>query len=274
MADRKDPLPMTRPCALLDLPRSTFYHVPRPVSEEKLELMAPINRCHLKHPFYGSRRIRDWLEDHGYRVNRKKVQRLMRTMDLVAQYPKRNLSLANQAHKVYPYLLRGLVIDRPNQVWATDITYIPMARGFVYLVAIMDWYSRKVLSWRVSNTLDTSFCVDALEEAVEACGAPELFNTDQGSQFTSEEFTGVLKRHDIHISMDGKGRWVDNVFVERLWRSVKYEEVYLKACDSMAAAKTSLGRYFAFYNTGRRHQSLDQRTPDSVYYESAARMVA
>ena len=265
MADRKDPLPMPRQCALLDLPRSTFYHVPEPVSEEELELMAPIDRCHLKHPFYGSRRIRDWLEDHGYRINRKKVQRLMQTMDLAAQYPKRNLSLANQAHKVYPYLLRGLVIDRPNQVWATDITYIPMARSFVYLVAIMDWHSRKVLSWRVSNTLDTSFCVDALEEAIEVCGAPELFNTDQGSQFTSEEFTGVLKRHDIRISMDGKGRWVDNVFVERLWRSVKYEEVYLKACDSMAAAKTSLGRYFAFYNTGRRHQSLDRRTPDSVY---------
>ena len=274
MADRKGPLPVPRQCALLDLPRSTFYHVPRPVSEEELELMALIDCCHLKHPFYGSRRIRDWLEDHGYRVNRKKVQRLMRTMDLAAQYPKRNLSLANQAHKVYPYLLRGLVIDRPNHVWATDITYIPMARGFVYLVAIMDWYSRKLLSWRVSNTLDTSFCVDALEEAIEACGAPELFNTDQGSQFTSEEFTGVLKRHDIRISMDGKGRWVDNVFVERLWRSVKYEEVYLKACDSMAAAKTSLGRYFTFYNTGRRHQSLDRRTPDSVYYESAARMVA
>ena len=195
-------------------------------------------------------------------------------MDLVAQYPKRNLSLANQAHKVYPYLLRGLVIDCPNQVWATDITYIPMAQGFVYLVAIMDWYPRKVLSWRVSNTLDTSFCVDALEEAIEACGAPELFNTDQGSQFTSEEFTCVLKRHDIRISMDGKGRWVDNVFVERQWRSVKYEEVYLKACDSMAAAKTSLGRYFAFCNTGRRHQSLDRRTPDSVYHESAARMAA
>ncbi len=274
MVDRKDPLPVTRQCALLDLPRSTFYHVPKPVSEEELEQMALIDRCHLKHPFYGSRRIRDWLEDHGYRVNRKKVQRLMRTMDLVAQYPKRNLSLVNQAHKVYPYLLRGLVIDRPNQVWATDITYIPMARGFVYLVAIMDWYSRKVLSWRVSNTLDTSFCVDALEEAIEAYGAPEIFNTDQGSQFTSEEFTGVLKRHDIRISMDGKGRWVDNVFVERLWRSVKYEEVYLKAYDSMAAAKASLGRYFAFYNTERRHQSLDRRTPDSVYYESAAKMAA
>ena len=274
MVDRKDPLPVTRQCVLLDLPRSTFYHVPKPVSEEELKLMVLIDRCHLKHPFYGSRRIRDWLEDQGHRVNRKKVQRLMRTMDMVAQYPRRNLSLANQAHKVYPYLLRDLAIDHPNQVWATDITYIPMARGFVYLVAIMDWYSRKVLSWRVSNTLDTSFCVDALEEAIETYGPPEIFNTDQGSQFTSDEFTGVLKRHDIRISMDGKGRWVDNVFVERLWRSVKYEEVYLKAYDSMADARASLGRYFTFYNTERRHQSLDRRTPDGVYYESAARLAA
>tara|TARA_B100000614_G_scaffold101443_1_gene91135 strand:+ start:589 stop:1413 length:825 start_codon:yes stop_codon:yes gene_type:complete len=274
MVDRKDPLPVTRQCALLDLPRSTFYHAPKPVSDEELGLMALIDRCHLKHPFYGSRRIRDWLEDRGHRVNRKRVQRLMRTMGLVVQYPKRNLSLADQAHKVYPYRLRNLVINRPNQVWATDITYIPMARGFVYLAAIMDWHSRKVLSWRVSNTLDASFCIDALEEAIETYGAPEIFNTDQGSQFTSEDFTGVLKRHGIQISMDGKGRWVDNVFVERLWRSVKYEEVYLKAYDSLGTAKASLGRYFAFYNTERRHQSLDRRTPDSVYYESAARQAA
>jgi putative transposase len=274
MVDRKDPLPVTRQCALLDLPRSTFYHVPQPVSDGDLELMALIDRCHLKHPFYGSRRICDWLDDQGHRVNRKRVQRLMRTMDLRAQYPKRNLSLANQAHKVYPYLLRDLVIDRLNQVWATDITYIPMARGFVYLVAIMDWYSRKVLSWRVSNTLDASFCVEALEEAIETHGAPEIFNSDQGSQFTGEDFTGVLKRHGIRISMDGKGRWVDNVFVERLWRSVKYEEVYLKAYDGIAAARASLGRYFAFYNSERRHQSLDRRTPDSVYYQSAARLAA
>ncbi len=274
MVDRKDPLPVTRQCALLDLPRSTFYHVPKPVSDEEFELMGLIDRCHLKHPFYGSRRIRDWLEDRGHRVNRKKVRRLMRTMDLAAQYPKRNLSLANQAHKVYPYLLRGLVIDRPNQVWATDVTYIPTARGFVYLVAIMDWYSRKVLSWRVSNTLDASFCVAALEEAIETHGVPEIFNTAQGSQFTSEDFTGVLKRHDIRISMDGKGRWVDNVFVERLWRSVKYEEVYLRAYDSIAEARASLGRYFAFYNTERRHQSLDRRTPDSLYYQFAAKLAA
>jgi putative transposase len=274
MVDRAEPLPVTRQCELLDLPRSTFYHMPKPVSEEELELMKLIDRCHLKHPYYGSRRIRDWLADEGYRVNRKRVQRLMHTMGLVALYPKRNLSLPAQARKVYPYLLKDLVIDRPNQVWATDITYIPMARGFVYLVAIMDWYSRRVLSWRVSNTLDTSFCVDALNEAIETYGAPEIFNTDQGSQFTSEDFTGALKDHDIRISMDGKGRWVDNVFVERLWRSVKYEEVYLRAYDSISDACASLGRYFAFYNSKRRHQSLDRRTPDSVYYQGAVRMAA
>jgi len=274
MVDRTDPLPVTRQCALLGLPRSTFYHVPEPVTDEELELMRLIDRCHLEHPYYGSRRIRDWLEDEGRWVNRKRVQRLMRTMGLAALYPKRNLSLANQAHKVYPYLLKGLTIDRPNQVWATDLTYIPMARGFVYLVAIMDWYSRRVLAWRVSNTLDTSFCVEALNEAIETYGAPEIFNTDQGSQFTSEDFTGVLKQHDIRISMDGKGRWVDNVFVERLWRSVKYEEVYLRAYDSIGDARASLGRYFAFYNAKRRHQSLDRQTPDSVYYQDAARMAA
>jgi putative transposase len=274
MVDRMDPLPVARQCELLALPRSTFYHIPKPVTDEELELMKLIDRCHLEHPYYGSRRIRDWLEDEGHRVNRKRVQRLMRTMGLAALYPKRNLSLANQAHKVYPYLLRNLAIDRPNQVWATDVTYIPMARGFVYLVAIMDWYSRRVLSWRVSNTLDTSFCVEALNEAIETYGAPEIFNTDQGSQFTSEDFTGVLRQQDIRISMDGKGRWVDNVFVERLWRSVKYEEVYLKAYDSIGDARDSLGRYFAFYNTKRRHQSLDRQTPDSVYYHDAARMAA
>ena len=274
MVDRTDPSPVSRQCALLDLPRSTFYHVPQPVTEEELELMALIDRCHLEHPYYGSRRIRDWLEDEGRWVNRKRVQRLMRTMGLAALYPKRNLSLANQAHKVYSYLLRNLVIDRPNHVWATDVTYIPMACGYVYLVAIMDWYSRRVLSWRVSNTLDTSFCVEALNEAIETYGAPEIFNTDQGSQFTSEDFTGVLRQHDIRISMDGKGRWVDNVFVERLWRSVKYEEVYLRAYDSIGGARASLGRYFAFYNARRRHQSLDRQTPDSVYYQDAARMAA
>ena len=274
MVTRTEPLSIIRQCELLDLPRSTFYHVPTPVSEADLELMKLIDRCHLELPFYGSRRMVDWLGDEGYLVNRKRVQRLMRTMGIVAVYPKRNLSLANQAHRVYPYLLRHLNIDRPNQVWATDITYIPMARGFVYLVAVIDWYSRRVLSWRLSNTLDSQFCVDALEDAIATYGAPEIFNTDQGSQFTSEEFTGVLKREEIQISMDGKGRWLDNVFVERLWRSVKYEEVYLKAYDNVGHARQSLGTYFRFYNEKRRHQSLDRQTPDSVYYQTAARRAA
>jgi putative transposase len=240
---------------LLDLPRSTFYHVHKPDTDEELALMALIDRCHLVHPYYGSRRIKDRLEDEGHRVNRKRVQRLMRTMGLAALYPKCNLSPANQAHKVYPYLLRGLVINRPNQVWATEVTYIPMASGFVYLVAIMDWYSRRVLSWRVSNTLDTSFCVDALNEAIDTYGAPEIFNTDQGSQLMSEDFTDMLKDHSIRISMDGKGRWVDNVFVERQWRSVKYEAVYLRANDSIGDARDSLGRYFGV---------LQCQTPASV----------
>ena len=274
MVTRTEPLSIIRQCELLDLPRSTFYHVPTPVSEADLELMKLIDGCHMERPFYGSRRMVDWLGDEGHLVNRKRVQRLMRIMGIVAIYPKRNLSLANQAHRVYPYLLRHLKIDRPNQVWATDITYIPMARGFVYLVAVIDWYSRRVLSWRLSNTLDSQFCVDALEDAITKYGAPEIFNTDQGSQFTSEEFTGVLKREGIQISMDGKGRWVDNVFVERLWRSVKYEEVYLKAYDNVRHARQSLDIYFRFYNEKRRHQSLDRQTPDSVYYQTAAKRAA
>jgi putative transposase len=236
--------------------------------------MRLIDECHLKLPFYGARRIRGWLADRDLIVNRKRIQRLMRTMGLTAIYPKRNTSKANHAHKIYPYLLKGLTIDRPNRVWSTDITYIPMARGFVYLVAVIDWYSRRVLSWRLSNTLDTAFCVDALEDAIEAHGPPEIFNTDQGSQFTSDDFTSVLKQHQIRISMDGKGRWIDNVFVERLWRSVKYEEVYLNAYDDVATARRSLGRYFTFYNTERKHQALDDRTPDDVHYSYAAKLAA
>lgn len=274
MVDKDGSLSVRRQCALLDLPRATFYHSPEPVSDDDLAMMSLIDRCHLKYPFYGSRRIRGWLIDEGYCVNRKRVQRLMRTMGLEALYPGRNLSKANQAHKVYPYLLRNLLIDRPNQVWSTDITYIPMAKGFVYLVAVIGWYSRRVLSWRLSNTMDTAFCIDALKEAIERNGAPEIFNTDQGSQFTSEDFTGVLKSNDIAISMDGKRRWVDNVFVERLWRSVKYEEVYLHAYDDIRTAKKSLGDYFEFYNTERKHQSLGDQTPDRVYYEAMERMAA
>lgn len=271
----EEALPVSRQCQLLDLPRSTFYHTPKPISEEELALMRLIDECYMELPFFGTRRIGNWLfDEHGLVVNRKRVQRLRRKMGIETLYPKRNLSVANQQHKIYPYLLRGLKIDRPNQVWSTDITYIPMAKGFVYLVAIMDWYSRRVLSWRLSTTMDNSFCIDALEEAIERYGAPDIFNTYQGSQFTSEDFTSVLKEHGIKISMDGKGRWVDNVFVERLWRSVKYEEVYIKAYATVADARTSLASYFEFYNGRRRHQSLDEQTPDTVYFRYAVMMAA
>jgi putative transposase len=269
MVSPKQPLSVARQCRLLDLPRSTYYYRPKPVPEADLELMRKIDECHLERPFYGSRRLKDWLELLGYAVSRKKVQRLMREMGLTALYPKRNLSKRNQAHKVYPYLLKGLVIDRPNQVWAADVTYLPMAKGFLYLVAIIDWYSRKVLAWELSNSMDASFCVDALETALRKYGKPEIFNTDQGSQFTSEAFTSMLKENDIRISMDGKGRWVDNVFVERLWRSLKYEEVYLKGYANVTEARKSISAYLDFFNRDRRHQSLDRRTPDQVYYESA-----
>jgi putative transposase len=274
MVSRTDPLPVSRQCELLDLPRSTFYYQPKPAPEADLTLMRTIDECHLQRPFYGSRRLRDWLQDLGHAVGRKKVQGLMRTMGLTALYPKRNLSKRNQAHKVYPYLLRGLVIDRPNQVWAADVTFIPMAKGFLYLVAIIDWYSRKVLAWEISNSMDARFCVETLEAAIERYGRPEIFNTDQGSQFTSEAFTGMLKANDIRISMDGKGRWVDNVFVERLWRSLKYEEVYLKGYGSVAEARKSISEYLHMFNEERRHQSLNRRTPDEVYYESADQRMA
>jgi len=242
--------------------------LPVELSEEELQLMTEIDKIHLQHPFMGSRRIRDELIDRGVTsaINRKKVQRLMRQMGLVALYPKKNTSEPGKGHKIYPYLLKGLNIHRSNQVWATDITYVPMAKGFLYLVAIMDWHSRKVLSWRLSNTMDTRFCIEALAEAIECYGTPEIFNTDQGSQFTSEAFTGKLKEHEIQISMDGKGRWVDKVFVERLWRSVKYEEVYLKAYETPKQAETEIGSYFKFYNEKRRHQSLDKQTPGTVYF--------
>jgi len=265
MVERGQSLPVVRQCELMALARSTAYYRERDVSEGDLELMRLIDEMYLERPFYGSRRIRDWLEDRGYRVNRKRVQRLMRLMGLCALYPRPRTSHPGKGHKVYPYLLRDLSVERANQVWAADICYIPMARGFVYLVAIMDWHSRKVLAWRVSNTLDGDFCVEALEEALERYGKPEIFNTDQGAQFTSSAFTGVLEDAGVAISMDGKGRWVDNVFVERLWRSVKYEEVYLHAYESVAEASAGLARYFAFYNAERRHQRLNRQTPDRVY---------
>ena len=266
MIDRAKSVPLTRQCQMLDLSRSSVYYRPVPNPEEDLALMRRIDEIHLRFPFMGSRKIRDMLQREGYGVNRKKVQRLMRLMDIHALYPKkRRTSLPEKGHKIYPYLLRNLPVVRPNQVWAADITYIPMARAVLYLVAIMDWYSRKVLSWRLSNTLDPAFCVDALEEALYRYGAPEIFNTDQGAQFTSTAFTDMLKAANVRISMDGKGRWIDNVFVERLWRTLKYDEVYLKAYETVAQAHHGIGSYFDFYNQERPHQSLDRLTPDEAY---------
>ena len=268
MIDREHPLPLTRQSEILELSRSSLYYEAAPISPRDLELMRIIDEIHLKHPFMGSRSIRDQLQDKGHSVGREHVSTLMKKMGIVALYQKPNLSKPHQGHKVYPYLLRGLEITRANHCWTADITYLPMARGFCYLVAIMDWASRKVLSWRLSNTLDASFCIEALEEALSRYGTPEIFNTDQGSQFTSEGFTEKLLSRDIRISMDGKGRWLDNVFIERLWRSVKYEDVYLKAYDSIGAVRQGLRTYFNFYNNDRRHQSLDRRTPDDVYWNT------
>ena len=227
--------------------------------------MARIDQIHLQRPFLGSRRISDELRADGLIVGRKRVQRLMRTMGITAIYPKKRTSTPNAAHKVYPYLLRGLTIDHPGQVWCADLTYIPMAHGFLYLVAVMDWHSRKVLSWNLSNTMDDTFCVQALREALDSFGAPEIFNTDQGAQFTSTAFTSVLEEAGIQISMDGKGRWMDNVFIERLWRSVKYEEVYLHAYENGSQARVGLTNYFDYYNTRRGHQGLAGATPNQVY---------
>jgi putative transposase len=231
-----------------------------------MELMRQIDEIHLMYPFYGSRKIRNELWAKGYDIGRDRVRRLMRRMGVEALYVKPRLSLANLGHVKYPYLLRGLEITRANHVWATDITYIPMAKGFCYLVAIMDWASRMVLSWRLSNTLDSAFCIDALEEAIAKYGCPEIFNTDQGSQFTAEAFTNTLHSNGIAISMDGKGRWMDNVFIERLWKSVKYEDIYLKAYASMAEVKNGLANYFQFYNEKRWHNNFDRKTPDMVYF--------
>ena len=265
MIDREHPkLSVVRQCSLLGLSRSSVYSRPCEAGEYDLELMSLIDRQYLATPFYGSRRVTAWLKIQGHHVNRKRVQRLMRLMGIEAIYRRPNTSKPSPQHKVYPYLLRNLEISKVNQVWASDITYIPMARGFMYLVVIMDWYSRYVLSWRLSNTLDADFCVDALEEALSKA-KPEIFNTDQGSQFTSDAFTGMLLEHDIQISMDGKGRYLDNIFVERLWRSVKYEEVYLKAYENVDEAKAGLGTYLDFYNDERPHQSLGYQTPYRVF---------
>lgn len=261
-------------CRLLDLSRSSFYYRESPVSEEELQLRLNIDQIHLEKPFYGSRKIAIELERKNFATSRDRVRRLMKEMGIEAIYRKPRTSIPKAGNQIYPYLLKDLVIDRPNQVWTSDITYIPMARGFCFLVAILDLMSRKVLAWRLSNTQDASFCADALEEAVDKYGAPEIFNTDQGSQFTSEAFVGKLKENNIKISMDGKGRWIDNVFIERVWRSIKYEEVYLKAYENLKEARLSLDAYINFYNRNRIHQSLDYMTPDEVYYYQPLRRLA
>jgi putative transposase len=266
MIDRTHQLPVTRQAELLNVSRGSVYYLPKPVSEADLNLMRRIDELHLEHPFAGSRMLRDLLRQEGVHVGRKHVATLMRKMGIEALYRRPNTSRKHPGHPIYPYLLRHLAVSRPNQVWAMDITYIPMRKGFVYLAAVIDWYSRKVLSWRVSITMETDFCIEAVEEAMQRYGAPDIFNTDQGSQFTSEAFTGLLKQHDIRISMDGQGAWRDNVFVERLWKSVKYEEVYLKAYNTVSEARTSIGRYFEFYNRRRPHSSLDRMTPEQFYF--------
>jgi putative transposase len=268
MIDRAHPtLSISRQCHLLEVSRASVYRRPAPVSADDLRLMELIDRQYLARPFYGSRRMTAWLATQGHTVNRKRVQRLMRLMGLVAIYQRPNTSKAAPEHTKYPYLLGGLTIDRVNQVWCTDITYIPLAKGFIYLVAIMDWHSRAVLAWRLSNTLHADFCVDALEEALRRFGRPEIFNTDQGSQFTSTDFTGVLKAQGIRISMDGKGRCMDNIFVERLWRSLKYEDIYLHAYASVPEAKAGIGDWLNFYNEERLHQAHGYRTPRQIYEE-------
>ena len=269
MIDPEHKLAVVRQAQILELSRSSVYYLPQPTSSEDLALMRRIDELHLEHPFAGSRMLRDMLRREGHRtIGRKHVATLMRRMGIEALYRRANTSRRHAAHRIYPYLLRGLTIERPNQVWAMDTTYIPMSRGFVYLTAVLDWATRRVLAWRLSNSLAADAAVEALEEAIARYGAPEIMNTDQGSQFTCSDFIGVLETNTIRISMDGKGCWRDNVFVERLWKSVKYEHVYLHAYDCVSEARTKLGKYFEFYNQRRPHSSLDGQTPDTVYFES------
>jgi len=268
MITREHPLPLITQCKILNLSRSGIYYSPMLMSDKDRELMRLIDEIHLNYPYLGTRGIRNELRNKGRKVGRSHVRTLMKKMGVEALYRKPRLTKTHPEHTIYPYLLRGLSITEANAVWCSDITYIPMRKGFCYLVAIMDWVSRKVLAWRLSNTLDTSFCTEALEEALSLYGAPQIFNTDQGSQFTSDDFTNILKKHDIKISMDGQGRWRDNVFIERLWKSVKYEDVYLKAYNSIAEVRRGLTTWFDRYNTQRRHQGLDDRTPDEVYWST------
>ena len=267
MIDKTHKLSITKQARILSISRGSVYYRAEPVCEADLGLMRRIDQLHLDYPFAGSRMLQSFLVREGFRIGRLHVRTLMKRMGIEAIYRRPHTSKPAPGHKIYPYLLRHLVVDRPNQVWAMDITYIPMARGFVYLAAVVDWFSRKVLAWRVSITLDTAFCLEAVEEALARYGKPEMFNTDQGSQFTSFAFTDLLNKHDITISMDGKGAWRDNVFVERLWRTIKYEEVYLRAYNTVPEARVSLGRYIdGFYNAKRPHSSLDRKTPDEGYF--------
>jgi putative transposase len=266
MIDRTHALPLARQAKALGISRGSLYYRPRPVSDTDLALMRRIDELHLDYPFAGARMLQGLLRGEGHRVGRLHVSTLMKRMGIAAIYRRPSTSKPAPGHKIFPYLLRKLAITRPNQVWAMDLTYIPMARGFVYLAAVMDWFSRKVLAWRVSITMEAAFCIEAVEDALARYGKPEIFNTDQGSQFTSSDFTGLLLGNAIRISMDGKGAWRDNVFVERLWRSVEYEEVYLHAYGSVTEARRSIGRYLTFYNQKRPHQSLDRRTPDQAYF--------
>jgi putative transposase len=270
MIERGSTLPVTRQAELLDLSRASVYYTPRPLSDRDLGLMRRLDELHLELPFYGSRKLTRELQKEGHDVGRRHVVTLMRRMGIEVIYRKPRTSIPAREAAIRPYLLGNLPIDRPNQVWASDITYLPMAHGFMYLVAILDVASRKVLAFRLSNTLTADFCVEALEEALAKFGAPEIFNTDQGSQFTSDEWIKVLDAAGVAISMDGKGRWIDNVFIERLWRSVKYEEVYLHGYANGTEVRTSLSRYFSFYNARRSHQTLEYRTPDEVYFEAMA----
>jgi putative transposase len=266
MIDRRHKLPIKRQAEVLGISRGTAYYKPRPVSDEDLLLMRIIDELHLNYPFAGSRMLRDLLRQRGFDVGRLHIGSLMKKMDIEAIYRRPNTSKPAPGHRIYPYLLRDVVVTRPSQAWAMDISYIPMARGFVYLAAVVDWFSRRILSWKLSITMDVSFCLEAVEQALSMNEKPEIFNTDQGSQFTSEAFTEQLRKNEIAISMDGKGCWRDNVFVERIWRTIKYEEVYLRAYDSVHEARTSLGRYIEFYNRTRPHSSLKGKTPDQVYF--------
>jgi putative transposase len=266
MIDREHALPISKQTKVLRISRGSVYYLPRPVSASDLEVMRRLDWLHLEHPFAGSRMLHGLLIAEDYKIGRRHVKTLMRRMGIEALYRRPRTTKPASGHKIYPYLLRAMEITQPNQVWAMDITYIPMARGFVYLTVVLDWFSRRVLAWRLSITMEAAFCVETLEDALARHGKPAIFNTDQGSQFTGEAFTGVLIKRGIVISMDGKGAWRDNVFVERLWRSIKYEEVYLHAYDSVSEARNSIGRYLDFYNGRRPHSSLDGTTPDQAYF--------